>query len=192
MSDVQGYIGKELARFTSEILEFLRIPSVSAKSEHNNDTRRAAEWLRDRMEAAGLEAEVLETAGHPVVLGEWRGAGSDAPTVLVYGHYDVQPAEPLELWDSPPFEPTERDGRIYARGVSDDKGHLVARFAALPDDECVAPGRVLLGRLAGDRAIFDTPEFRVAIPTLEGLAVEERFEPFLVVGARANRREQDG
>ncbi len=86
MSDVQGYIGSELGRFTDEILEFLRIPSVSAKSEHNNDTRRAAEWLRGKMEDAGLEAEVLETAGHPVVLGEWRGAGADAPTVLVYGH----------------------------------------------------------------------------------------------------------
>ena len=130
MSDVQGYIGKELARFTSEILEFLRIPSVSAKSEHNADTRRAAEWLRDRMEAAGLEAEVLETAGHPVVLGEWRGAGSDAPTVLVYGHYDVQPAEPLELWDSPPFEPEFRDGRLYARGSTDDKGQLYLHIKA--------------------------------------------------------------
>ena len=130
MSDVQGYIGKELARFTSEILEFLRIPSVSAKSEHNADTRRAAEWLRDRMEAAGLEAEVLETAGHPVVLGEWRGAGSDAPTVLVYGHYDVQPAEPLELWDSPPVEPEFRHGRLYARGSTDDKGQLYLHIKA--------------------------------------------------------------
>ena len=72
MSDVQAYIGRELGRFTDELLEFIRIPSVSAKSEHNSDTRRAAEWLGDRMEDAGLEAEVLETAGHPVVLGEWR------------------------------------------------------------------------------------------------------------------------
>ena len=130
MSDVQGYIGSELGRFTDEILEFLRIPSVSAKSEHNTDTRRAAEWLRDRMEGAGLEAEVLETAGHPVVLGEWRGAGADAPTVLVYGHYDVQPAEPLALWDSPPFEPEFRDGRLYARGAADDKGQLYLHIKA--------------------------------------------------------------
>ncbi len=78
MSDVQDFIGRELGRFTDEILEFLRIPSVSAKSEHNPDTRRASEWLRDRMEDAGFEAEVLETAGHPVTLGEWRGAGPDA------------------------------------------------------------------------------------------------------------------
>jgi acetylornithine deacetylase/succinyl-diaminopimelate desuccinylase-like protein len=130
MSDVQGFIGRELGRFTSELLEFLRIPSVSAQSEHDADTRRAAEWLRDRMEGAGLEAEVLETDGHPVVLGEWRGAGSDAPTVLVYGHYDVQPAEPLDLWDSPPFEPEFRDGRLYARGSTDDKGQLYLHIKA--------------------------------------------------------------
>ena len=130
MSDVQGCIGRELGRFTDELLEFIRIPSVSAKSEHNPDTHRAAEWLRDRMEAAGLEAEVLETAGHPVVLGEWRGAGPDAPTVLVYGHYDVQPAEPLDLWDSPPFEPEFRDGRLYARGSADDKGQLYLHIKA--------------------------------------------------------------
>ncbi|MCH8812064.1 MAG: dipeptidase, partial [Gemmatimonadetes bacterium] len=130
MSDVQGFIGRELGRFTSELLEFLRIPSVSAQSEHDADTRRAAEWLRDKMEGAGLEAEVLETDGHPVVLGEWRGAGSDAPTVLVYGHYDVQPAEPLDLWDSPPFEPEFRDGRLYARGSTDDKGQLYLHIKA--------------------------------------------------------------
>ncbi len=130
MSDVQGYIGRELGRFTSEILDFLRIPSVSAKSEHNPDMRRTAEWLRDRMDEADLEAEVLETAGHPVVLGEWRGAGAEAPTILVYGHYDVQPAEPLELWDSPPFEPEFRDGRLYARGSTDDKGQLYLHIKA--------------------------------------------------------------
>ena len=130
MSDVQGYIGRELDRFIDEILEFLRIPSISAKSEHSPDTRRAAEWLRDRMESAGLEAEVLETAGHPVVLGEWRGAGAHAPTVLVYGHYDVQPAEPFPLWDSPPFEPEFRDGRLYARGAADDKGQLYLHVKA--------------------------------------------------------------
>ena len=130
MSDVQAYIGRELGRFTDEILEFLRFPSVSAKSEHNPDTRRASEWLRDRMEDSGFEAEVLETAGHPVTLGEWRGAGLDAPTVLVYGHYDVQPVEPLDLWDSPPFEPEFRDGRLYARGSTDDKGQLYLHIKA--------------------------------------------------------------
>ena len=148
MSDVQGYIGRELGRFTDELLEFIRIPSVSAKSEHNSDTRRAAEWLGDRMEDAGLEAEVLETAGHPVVLGEWRGAGPDAPTVLVYGHYDVQPAEPLDLWDSPPFEPEFRDGRLYARGSADDKGqlylHIKATEAHLKEGEALPVNLIVL------------------------------------------------
>ena len=148
MGDVQGYIGKELGRFTDEILEFLRIPSVSAKSEHNTDTRRTAEWLRDRMEGAGLEAEVLETAGHPVVLGEWSGADTDALTVLVYGHYDVQPAEPFPLWDSPPFEPEFRDGRLYARGAADDKGqlylHIKAAEAHLKEDGALPVNLIVL------------------------------------------------
>ena len=130
MSDVQQYIGEGLQRFTDEILDFLRIPSVSAKSDHNADTRVAAEWLQGRLEDASLEAEVIDTAGHPIVLGEWRGAGDDAPTVLVYGHYDVQPPEPLDLWESPPFEPEFRDGRLYARGSADDKGQLYLHVKA--------------------------------------------------------------
>jgi acetylornithine deacetylase/succinyl-diaminopimelate desuccinylase-like protein len=93
--------------------------------------QRAAEWLRASMRQAGLQAEIVPTPGHPVVLGEWRGAGKDAPTVLVYGHYDVQPVEPLELWKSPPFEPTVRDGRIYARGSVDDKGQLFLHLKAI-------------------------------------------------------------
>ena len=130
MDDVQEYIGQGLQRFTDEIFDFIRIPSVSAKSDHDDDTRRAAEWLEARMVDAGLEAEVVDTPGHPIVLGEWRGAGDDAPTVLVYGHYDVQPPEPLELWHSPPFEPEFRDGRLYARGADDDKGQLYLHVKA--------------------------------------------------------------
>ena len=124
MSDALTYIDENLGRFRAELDEFLRIPSISAKSEHDGDTRATAEWFREKLVAAGLEAEIVDTPGHPIVVGEWRGAGPDAPTVLVYGHYDVQPPEPLDLWDSPPFEPTERDGRIYARGSADDKGQL--------------------------------------------------------------------
>lgn len=115
----------------AELFDFLRIPSVSARSEHDADTRRCAEWLQQAMQRAGLAAELHETAGHPIVLGEWRGAGAEAPTLLVYGHYDVQPAEPLELWESPAFEPTVRDGRIYARGSVDDKGQLFLHVKAL-------------------------------------------------------------
>ncbi len=114
-----------------ELFEFLRIPSVSARTEHMGDCRRAAEWLAKRLEHAGFTASIEETPGHPIVLAEWRGAGPDAPTVLIYGHYDVQPAEPLELWTSPAFAPEVRDGRIYARGSVDDKGQLYLHVKAL-------------------------------------------------------------
>ena len=118
-------------RIKQELNDFLRIPSVSARSEHDADTAAAAEWTAASLRAAGLEATVHPTAGHPVVVGEWRGAPAGAPTVVVYGHYDVQPAEPLELWTSPAFEPTVRDGRLYARGSVDDKGQLFLHIKAL-------------------------------------------------------------
>jgi acetylornithine deacetylase/succinyl-diaminopimelate desuccinylase-like protein len=129
--ELDRYLTEHSARITRELFELLAIPSVSARSEHDADTRRAAEWLAGSMRRAGLAATVHETPGHPVVVGEWRGAPAGAPTVLVYGHYDVQPAEPLELWTSPPFEPTVRDGRIYARGAVDDKGQLFLHVKAL-------------------------------------------------------------
>ena len=121
---VINHIDENVDTAIEELKEFLRIPSVSARSEHNGDVRRAAEWVRDAAIAAGLEnATIMETAGHPVVYADWTHA-HDAPTVLIYGHYDVQPAEPLELWTSPPFEPDVRDGDIYARGSVDDKGQV--------------------------------------------------------------------
>src|SRR5690606_32435694 len=131
MSDVHDYIDSHLRGFREELFEFLRIPSISARSEHRHDVRLAASWLADRMRDAGLEVSVHDTPGHPVVLGEWRGAGPDAPTVLIYGHYDVQPVEPLDLWTTPPFEPAVRDGRIYARGSVDDKGQLYLHVKAM-------------------------------------------------------------
>jgi acetylornithine deacetylase/succinyl-diaminopimelate desuccinylase-like protein len=131
MTDVQAYIDEEMDRFQEELFAFLRIPSISARSEHTPDVHEAASWLADGMEAAGLGGTVVETPGHPVVLGEWRGAGPQAPTVLIYGHYDVQPAEPLEEWESPAFEPTVRDGDIFARGASDNKGQLMVHLKAL-------------------------------------------------------------
>ena len=128
---VAQYIDANRDRFMEELFDFLRIPSVSARSEHNGDTRRAAEWLMQKMQEAGLETALHETPGHPILVGEWRGAGPDAPTVLIYGHYDVQPPEPLELWTSPAFEPEIRDGRIYARGSVDDKGQLYLHVKAI-------------------------------------------------------------
>jgi acetylornithine deacetylase/succinyl-diaminopimelate desuccinylase-like protein len=118
-------------RLHDDLFEFLRIPSVSARSEHAGDMRAAARWLHGHLARIGFTAETLDTPGHPVVLAEWRRAPAGAPTVLIYGHYDVQPAEPLELWTSPAFEPTLRHGNIYARGSVDDKGQLWLHVAAL-------------------------------------------------------------
>ena len=131
MATVPDYIAENMPRFHEELFEFLRIPSVSARSEHGGDMRRAAEWLASRMREAGLDVSIEETEGFPIVLGEYRGAGDDAPTVLLYGHYDVQPAEPLEEWTSPPFEPEIRDGRLFARGSVDDKGQLYLHVKAI-------------------------------------------------------------
>jgi acetylornithine deacetylase/succinyl-diaminopimelate desuccinylase-like protein len=111
-----------------QLIELLRIPSVSTDPERAGDVRRAATWLRDHLAAGGFEAELLETDGHPAVFAE-RRVGEDRPTVLIYGHYDVQPAEPLELWDSDPFEPVVKDGALVARGASDDKGQAFAHVA---------------------------------------------------------------
>jgi acetylornithine deacetylase/succinyl-diaminopimelate desuccinylase-like protein len=130
-SDLARYLDDNDRRFHDELFDFLRIPSVSARSEYDADMQRTAQWVSDNLRAAGLTTEIMPTPGHPVVLGEWRNAPAGAPTVLIYGHYDVQPAEPLELWTTPPFEPTIRNGRIYARGSVDDKGQLFAHMKAL-------------------------------------------------------------
>jgi acetylornithine deacetylase/succinyl-diaminopimelate desuccinylase-like protein len=129
-TDIDSWFTREEKRIRAELDDFIRIPSVSARSEHNADTARCAAWLSDRLREIGMDASIHTTPGHPIVLGEWRGAGDKAPTVLVYGHYDVQPAEPLELWTSPPFEPTVRDGKLFARGSVDDKGQLYIHVKA--------------------------------------------------------------
>ena len=131
MNDVHKYIDSNAKRFQDELFDFLRIPSISARTEHNADMKACADWLQASMQGAGLDASVHDTDGHPIVLGEWKGAGKNAPTVLIYGHYDVQPAEPLDLWTTPPFEPTIRDGRVYARGSVDDKGQLHLHIKAI-------------------------------------------------------------
>jgi acetylornithine deacetylase/succinyl-diaminopimelate desuccinylase-like protein len=128
--DLDAYLTANDERIRRELFELLAIPSVSARSEHDADTRRAAEWIADSLRGAGLVATVHETKGQPVVVGEYRDAPAGAPTVLVYGHYDVQPPEPLDLWTTPPFAPTVRDGRIYARGSVDDKGQPGRLIAA--------------------------------------------------------------
>ncbi|MGH7515105.1 MAG: dipeptidase [Gemmatimonadales bacterium] len=109
----------------------LAIPSISTETEHREDVARCAEWLAAELRRIGLTAECHATPGHPVVVAEWRGAPRGAPTVLIYGHYDVQPPEPLDLWTSPPFAGTVRDGRLYARGAADDKGQVWIHVQAL-------------------------------------------------------------
>jgi acetylornithine deacetylase/succinyl-diaminopimelate desuccinylase-like protein len=118
-------------KYEDELKEFLAIPSVSARSEHKGDMGRCADWLKVKLGELGIDAEVIPTDGHPIVYGESMEAGADAPTVLVYGHYDVQPVEPLDEWKTPPFEGTVRDGRIYARGTADDKGQVHVHLKAL-------------------------------------------------------------
>jgi len=119
-------------RFRRELHELIRIPSLSADPAHDDDVKRAAHWLAEHLHAMGVEsARVMPTAGHPVVYAEWTGAGADKPTVLVYGHYDVVPAAMEDGWDTPPFEPVEKDGKIYARGATDDKGQLFIHVKAL-------------------------------------------------------------
>ncbi len=131
-SDVaRRYSRSQSQRFRQELFELLRIPSLSADPAHSEDVRQAAEWLVNHLRAVGSNnVAVMPTAGHPVVYGDWLEAGPDKPTVLVYGHYDVVPASLEDGWDTEPFEPVEKDGKIYARGATDDKGQLFIHIKA--------------------------------------------------------------
>jgi len=131
MPTVETYLDENEPRYTDELLDFLRIPSVSALPERADDVRRAAQWVADRLAAAGLDnIQTLPTGGHPVVYADWLHAPG-RPTVMIYGHFDVQPTDPLALWASPPFEPVIRDDRVYARGASDDKGNMLIPILAV-------------------------------------------------------------
>jgi acetylornithine deacetylase/succinyl-diaminopimelate desuccinylase-like protein len=131
MAGWQQYLDDNQGRFVDELFSYLRIPSVSSLSEHAGDVQKAAEWVADRFTAAGIESvEIMPTGGHPVVYGDWQHAPG-TPTVLVYGHFDVQPADPFGLWTTPPFEPEIRNGRVYARGASDDKGNSLVPVLAV-------------------------------------------------------------
>lgn len=119
-------------RFLEELKDFLRIPSVSTQVEHRSDMIRAAVWIREQLLDTGFpRAEVMPTRGHPIIYAEWLAAGPEKPTVLIYGHYDVQPPEPFELWHTPPFEPTVVDDSLFARGAADDKGQVFIHMKAL-------------------------------------------------------------
>ncbi len=125
------YVETHKQKLLDELKEFLRIPSVSTLPEHRKDVDRAAQFVADSLKNAGLEnVEIIQTAKHPLVYADWMHA-EGKPTVLCYGHYDVQPPDPLELWKTPPFEPTERDGNLYARGSADDKGQMYMHIKAV-------------------------------------------------------------
>lgn len=130
LSQIQSYIDNNKERFINELIDLLKIPSVSADSAYNDEVQRCAEHVKQSLLDAGVDsAEVCQTAGHPIVYGE-KMIDPELPTVLVYGHYDVQPADPVELWDSPPFDPVIKDGKIYARGAADDKGQFYMHVKA--------------------------------------------------------------
>jgi len=131
MDKVIDFINVNRDRHLAELKDLLAIPSISALPQHAGDVKRCAEWCADEMRRVGLQnVRLIETPGNPVVYGDWLGAPG-APTVLFYGHYDVQPVDPLELWESPPFEATIRDGEIYARGSADDKGQVFMHLKAV-------------------------------------------------------------
>jgi acetylornithine deacetylase/succinyl-diaminopimelate desuccinylase-like protein len=131
MNNVIDFINTNRDRFVDELKNYLAIPSISALPQHQADVRRCAEWTADEMRRIGMHnVRLIETPGNPVVYGDWLAA-EGAPTILFYGHYDVQPVDPLNLWESPPFEATVRDGEIYARGAADDKGQVFMHFKAI-------------------------------------------------------------
>jgi acetylornithine deacetylase/succinyl-diaminopimelate desuccinylase-like protein len=131
MDTIVDSINVNRDRYIEELKQYLAIPSISALPQHAGDVRRCAEWTADEMRRIGLQTvRVEETPGHPAVYGEWLGA-EGAPTILLYGHYDVQPVDPVNLWTSPPFEATVRDGELYARGAVDDKGQVFMHFKAV-------------------------------------------------------------
>ncbi len=131
-ADIAAYIDANRDEFMAQLFEFLRIPSISTDPVYADDVRRCANWLVDHLEDIGMQTvELHDTEGHPVVYAEWLSEKEDAPTLLLYGHYDVQPPDPLDEWETAPFDPTIRDGKIYARGATDDKGQLFAHLKAL-------------------------------------------------------------
>ncbi len=129
--DVFARLERERERHLEELFEYLRIPSISTDPAHRDDVARCADWLLARLSEAGLATEKIATAGHPLVYGEWLGAGPSAPTVLFYGHYDVQPPDPLDEWRHPPFEPTLEGEQVVARGATDDKGQSYTHVKAV-------------------------------------------------------------
>jgi len=196
MHAVLEHLASRHERILAELIEFAAIPSVSTDPAHESDMRAAASWVAQALEAAGpFTVRTIPTGGNPVVYGEWLGAPGRM-TVLVYGHYDVQPADPLEKWTSPPFTPTIRDGRLYARGVSDDKGPMLvpikvaeaffAVLGALPINvKCMFEGEEEIGSAHLDAFIRDNTALLAADVVLSADGAMWRIdEPSLTVSSR--------
>ena len=131
MKNVQAFLDQHQERFINELKEFVSIPSVSAIPEHNDDVVAAANWVVKRLISAGVEnVSTMETGGHPAVYGDWLNEGPSKPTILIYGDFYVQPADPIELWDTNPFDAVVRDGKIFGRGACDDKGSMLTPIIA--------------------------------------------------------------
>lgn len=131
MKEVIDYIDSNYERYLDELKEFLRIPSISTLPEHSKDMQTAAEFVATKLKDAGMnKVEIFQTEGHPLVYAEWLGVPGK-PTVLIYGHYDVQPVDPIELWETPPFEPTIKGDNIFARGATDDKGQMFVHIKSV-------------------------------------------------------------
>jgi len=129
---IQEYFEKNKDNFINQLIEFLKIPSISSEPQHKDDIRRCAEWLYNNIKNSGIDnVRIIETEGHPIVYAENLEAGEDKPTILFYGHYDVQPVDPLELWNSNPFEPVINNGKLFARGSSDDKGQVFMHIKSI-------------------------------------------------------------
>jgi len=165
--DIGSYLEGNRDRYIMEVGEFISIPSVSTDPRHKASVRRCADWLAAQLTAAGMtRVQAYLTGGHPVVYGEWMGASG--PTLLVYGHYDVQPPEPIDKWDSPPFEATLRDGRLFGRGAADDKGQLFLHIKAI---EAYLRCR---GRLPVNIKMIIEGEEEIGSPHLEAFLREHR------------------
>lgn len=132
MNEILNFIESEKPRFLNELFDFLRIPSISSLPENKEDMLKCAAFISEKLKIAGIDdVRIIQTPGHPIVFGQWLGAETNAPTILIYGHYDVQPVDPLELWSSPPFEPQLNNGKIWARGSADDKGQVYCHIKAV-------------------------------------------------------------
>ncbi|MBW7883980.1 MAG: dipeptidase [Caldilineaceae bacterium] len=166
--DWQTYLDNNQAHFLEQLFDFLRIPSISSLPEHAGDVRRAGEWVMERLRTAGMEnIKMMETGGHPVVYADWLHADGQ-PTVMIYGHFDTQPVDPVELWESPPFEPVVKDGKVFARGANDDKGNMLVPILAI---EALLK---TMGALPINVKCFFEGQEEIGSPTLPKFIAEEK------------------